>query len=136
MRKHKRGFTPLEKITDRDNSLTGFTLVEILISLLIFGLGLVILFNLFPLALQSFAYGRKLQEVSILAEKKLEELKAIEELSTGQMNGEEKDLNLNWNITIKPLGDQDTDLMHVELDIELYFQGKSQKQRFVTYLAN
>lgn len=111
-------------------------MVEILISLLIFGLGLVILFNLFPLALQSFAYGRKLQEVSILAEKKLEELKAIEELSTGQMNGEEKDLNLNWNITIKPLGDQDTDLMHVELDIELYFQGKSQKQRFVTYLAN
>ncbi|MBI4972773.1 MAG: prepilin-type N-terminal cleavage/methylation domain-containing protein [Candidatus Omnitrophica bacterium] len=54
----------------------GFSLVEILLALLILGIGIVTLFNLFPLGFQALAYSRRLNEVSLLAQKKMEELKS------------------------------------------------------------
>ncbi|MBU4346851.1 MAG: type II secretion system GspH family protein [Candidatus Omnitrophica bacterium] len=112
----------------------GFSLVEILVSLAVLGIGLVFVFTIFPLSWQSFAYSRKLNEVSIFAQRKLEELKSTEAFSPGQMSGEEKDIN--WNISISPVQpDADMDLWHVELDLEFYFQGRPQKQKFLTYLS-
>lgn len=111
----------------------GFSLVEILISLLILGVGIVISFNLFPLSWQSLAYSRKLNEVSMLAQKKLEELKSEDNLSPSRMFGKEKDLD--WNLTAQPLKlEGDLEVTQVELDIEFSFQGSPQKQKFVTYL--
>lgn len=111
----------------------GFSLVEILISLLILGIGLIISFNLLPLSWQYLAYSRKLNEVSILAEKKLEELKSEDNLSASPMSGKEKDLD--WNLTAQPIKlEGDLELIQVELNIEFYFQGSPQKQKFVTYL--
>ncbi len=111
----------------------GFSLVEILISLLILGLGLLVLFNLFPLGLQSLNYGRKLNEVSFLAQKKIEELKSQSAIEIGQKSGKEGDLS--WSISTQPLKlKDDIEVIYVEMDISFAFQGVNQKQRFVTYL--
>jgi len=111
---------------------TGFTLVEVLIAIFILGLGIVTLANLFPLGLQAFSYARKLNEVYFLAEKKLEELKLQSSLTPGETSGEEKDLN--WKISVSPLTlSEGINVTYVELTIDFVFQGRSQKQRIITY---
>ncbi|MFH1414441.1 MAG: prepilin-type N-terminal cleavage/methylation domain-containing protein [Candidatus Omnitrophota bacterium] len=117
------------------NKKHGFTLIEILIALLIFGLGVVILFNLFPLSFQAFSYSRKLQDVSLLAQKKFEELKSSRDLT--EVQSSQKDGDLEWSIKIGPVDPGgDASLMLVELNIEFDFQGKTHSERFVTYLSN
>lgn len=113
---------------------TGFTLVEVMISLFILGLGLVSLFNLFPLAWQSLSYSRKLNEVVYLSEKKLEELKSQQDkIEYGQISGKEGDLN--WAISTRPLKlTEDIELIYAQLDIDFSYQNKPQKERFITYL--
>ncbi|MBI5145319.1 MAG: prepilin-type N-terminal cleavage/methylation domain-containing protein [Candidatus Omnitrophica bacterium] len=113
----------------------GFSLVEILLALLILGIGIVTLFNLFPLGFQALAYSRRLNEVSLLAQKKMEELKSQNALlEEGENSGEEG--NLKWRISTKPLQIQGgPEVFLVELNIDFDFQGKSQTQKFVTYLS-
>ena len=112
----------------------GFSLVEVLIAIFILGLGIVTLTNLFPLGLQSLSYARKLNEVYFLAEKKLEELKLQPSITLpAEMSGEEKDLN--WKISIQPLEfPEGIGVTYVELEINFVFQGRTGRQRFVTYL--
>lgn len=114
----------------------GFTLVEILISLFILGVGVVGILTLFPLAWQSLSYSRKLNNVAYLAEKKLEELKSqTDKLVPGLMTGKEGDLN--WTISSQTLKlENDIEVIFVELNIDFDFLSKPQKQRFVTYLFN
>lgn len=112
---------------------SGFSLVEILIALLILGLGILTLFNLFPLGFQALAYSRRLNETSLLAQKKIEELKSQDTVAIGQTNGSDGDLR--WNISAKslPLG-EGINVVFLELNIEFDFQGKPLTQKFVTYL--
>ncbi len=111
----------------------GFTLIEILVALVILALGLVIVFNLFPLGLQSLAYSRKLNEVSFLAQKKLEEVKT-QGINPAEKSGKEGDLN--WAISAQPLKlAGDVEVTSVQLDIYFKFLGRQQKQRFVTYFT-
>lgn len=110
----------------------GFTLIEVLIAIFILGLGIVTLTNLFPLGLQAFSYARKLNEVYFLAEKKMEELKQSD-LTAGETSGEEKDLQ--WKITVQPQElSEGIELTRVELEIDFTFQGRTQKQRVITYI--
>jgi prepilin-type N-terminal cleavage/methylation domain-containing protein len=112
----------------------GFTLVEVLLAIFILGLGIVTSFNLFPLGLQSLSYARKLNEIYFLAEKKLEELKSQPKIEFGQTSGQEKDLH--WAIYLQPLKfPEGIELTFVELDIDFVFMGRTERQRFVTYLA-
>jgi len=112
----------------------GFTLVEVLIAIFILGIGMVTSYNLFPMGLQSLSYARRLNEVYFLAERKLEELKSQAKIEPGETTGREKELL--WTIYAQPLKLQEgVDVTYVELDIELIFQGRAEKQRFVTYLA-
>jgi prepilin-type N-terminal cleavage/methylation domain-containing protein len=112
----------------------GFTLIEVLIAIFILGLGIVTLTNLFPLGLQSLSYARKLNEVYFLAEKKLEELKLQPSITPGETSGEEKDLN--WKISIQPLKfPEGIEVTYVELEINFVFQGRTERQRFVSYLS-
>lgn len=112
----------------------GFTLIEVLVAIAILGLGIVTLFNLFPLGLQSLSYARKLNEVYFLAEKKLEELKLEPQIEPGQASGDEKDLH--WSISTKTLGlPEGIEVIHAQLEINFGFQGKQQKEIFVTYLT-
>jgi prepilin-type N-terminal cleavage/methylation domain-containing protein len=110
-----------------------FSLVEVLIALLILGMGIVGLFNLFPLAFNSLAYAKKLNEVYFLAEKKLEELKS--KGIPGQAGLEGKEGDLAWKLTSQPVNISDgIDLTSVQVDVSFSFHSKQESQRFVTYL--
>ena len=112
----------------------GFTLIEVLLAIFILGLGMVTSYNLLPLGLQSLSYARRLNEVYFLAERKLEELKSQTKIEPGETSGREKELL--WTIYAQPLILQEgIEVTYVELDIELVFQGRTEKQRFVAYLA-
>lgn len=112
----------------------GFSLVEVLIALFILGIGIAALFNLFPLGWQALSHSRKLNEVYLLAQKKLEELKMQGALVEGVQKGQEGDLS--WSVSIKTLKLQDgVEVIGAELDIDYEFQKAAQKQGFVTYLT-
>ena len=111
----------------------GFTLVEILIALLILGLGIVTVFNLFPLALQSITYSRRLNEVYFLAQKKLEELGSSGFEGLPQKSGDEG--QLHWEITSEPVTlEGNVEMKCVQLEVEFDFQQRKHTQRFVTYV--
>jgi len=113
----------------------GFSLVEILIALALLGFGMVTLFNLFPLGLQSLSYSHRLNEVSLLAQKKLEELKARKPIPLGVTAGKEGEVS--WSISAsKATLAPGIDATLVQLDIDFNFQKASQRQSFVTYLPN
>jgi len=131
-----KGFTPaLIAIRHKMNTqlVRGFTLIEILVSLFILAVGLIVLLDLFPLGLQALSYSRKIGEVSLLAQKKLEELKSQGIIEIGQKSGKEGDLN--WQMNIRPLKlGEGIEVASAQLDIDFDFQGKPLKQRFITYL--
>jgi prepilin-type N-terminal cleavage/methylation domain-containing protein len=111
----------------------GFSLIEVLIALFILGVGMAVLFNLFPMGWQALAYSRKLNEVYLLVQKKMEEIKREQALQPGETSGEEGDLN--WSVNVKPLRLEDTlEVIQVQLDVDFEFQKIPQKQRFITYL--
>jgi len=127
--------TPIIGTTKIKNKLVwGFTLVEVMIALFILGLGMVTLFNLFPLAWQSLFYSRRLNEVVRLAENKLEELKSQQDkIAYGQTTGKEGDLN--WTVSTRPLKlSKNIEIVYAQLDIDFSFQNRPQKERFITYL--
>lgn len=112
----------------------GFTLVEILVSLFLIAGGILTIFNLFPLGFQSLTYSRKLNEVSLLTQKKFEEIKSQEVIELGVKSGKEGDLN--WKVTTKTLElPEGIEVINVELDIDFDFLGKPHQQRFITYLS-
>jgi hypothetical protein len=130
------GFTPLKALIPKraKTPLMGFTLVETLIALLVLGLGLVLVFNLFPLGWQALSYSRKLNEVSYLAQRKFEELKTAQKIHTGSDSGTDGDLR--WEITVKPVSlGPGLGLNWVELNIQFDFLKKTQTQKFITYIA-
>lgn len=114
-------------------SKKGFTLVEILVALAILLLGIVVILNLFPLGWQSFTYARRLNGVSLLAEKKFEEFKLQKEFkdSSGSEQG------FNWAIKTQSIKlPQNVDVACAQLDIDFDYQGKKLSERFVTYVSN
>jgi prepilin-type N-terminal cleavage/methylation domain-containing protein len=112
----------------------GFSLIEVLVALFILGLGIAVLFNLFPLGWQALAHSRKLNEAYILAQKKLEELKMQGMLQQGEVSG--KDRDFSWLISTKPYElEAGIEVIYVELEIDFDFQKTPQKQIFVTYIT-
>ena len=110
-----------------------FSLIEVLLSLVILGLGIVFVFNLFPLAWQALSYSRKLNDISFFARNKLDALKAQETIALGESRGKEGDLE--WRISLQPLKLADgIEVILAQLDINTKFMGKPETQRFVTYL--
>lgn len=111
-----------------------FTLIEIMVSLAILGLGIVVTFNLLPLAWQALSYSRRLNEVSYLAQETLEELKSQgTAITMGETSGKQGDLN--WRLSLKPLTLTDNvEVVYAELNIDFFFQLLPQSQKFVTYL--
>jgi len=130
------GFTPLKTIGSQKKammSLTGFSLIEVLVALFILGLGIAVLFNLFPLGWQALAYSRKLNAVSLLAQTKLEELKSQGAIESGDKSGKEGDLD--WTLSTKPLKlAEGIEVIFVELDIAFNYKNNPEKQRFITYV--
>lgn len=112
----------------------GFTLIEVILAIFILGLGMVTSFNLFPVGLQSLTYARRLNEIYFLAERKIEELKSMPRVEAGQTSGVERDLS--WTVYSEPIEvSEGITLTFVELDVDFIFRGRTERQRFVTYLA-
>lgn len=59
----------------------GFTLVEALVALVVFGVGTLLLYQLAPRATKIRGQGRRLSAATSLAQAKLEELRAVPEAS-------------------------------------------------------
>lgn len=85
----KKGFTPLEMsktLTRKAKSLTGFTLIEVTIALLVLAIGLLGILSLFPVG---FDASRKAGDVTIatfLAQGKLEDAKVKGYADVGDMD--------------------------------------------------
>lgn len=111
----------------------GFTLVEILIALAVLALGIVSLFNIFPSAWHSFAYSRKINQVTQLAQQKLEELKSVEHPAAVQTSG--KDADLVWRMSVAQASlEPGVDLLRVELAVSFSLRGTQYDEKFITYI--
>ena len=116
------------------NAHKGFSLVEVLIALSLLGFGLVAMFNLIPLGLQSLTYSHRLNETAMFAEKKLEEFKSTRPLALGTSSG--TDGQLSWTLNASPLSfPVGIQVVLVELDVAFDYRQAPQRQRFVTYMA-
>lgn len=92
------------------------------------------MFNLFPMALQSLRYSGRLNAAYFLAQKKLEELKTQAAPVAGVSSGQDGDLN--WEISTQSLKiAEGANLTYAQVTITFDFQGKTQTQKFVTYLS-
>jgi prepilin-type N-terminal cleavage/methylation domain-containing protein len=112
---------------------TAFTLVEILIALSVLALGIISLFNIFPSAWHSFAYSRKINLVTQVAQQKLEELKSLERPSAGTTKGESQ--GISWAMSVSPnTMDPGVTLYHVELTVIFSLRGTSYAEKFITYI--
>ena len=115
----------------RHKVIFGFTLIEIIISLSILALGLVSLFNFFPLGLSALRYARRVNDVALFAQKQLEHIKTFPD--TSELSGETE--NFTWQMNRAPLDLEDgIKVTVVELKIDYEFGGSAIEERFVTYL--
>jgi general secretion pathway protein I len=85
------------------NSQRGFTLLEVMVAVVILGLGLTVVFELFSGGLKSVEISNDYSNAVILANKKMGELSIKEALKIGKEEGDfpEED-NYKWEVEIIP----------------------------------
>jgi len=139
----KKGFIALEINSGRrsnlklkiagDRSLRGFTLLEIVIALTIFAIGLVGFLSLFPVAFHSSKRASDLTEATVYAQKKIEELKrdGYDNLPPNGTTGN-FDSRFSWQIDRTNLS---TGLDEIKLTVIWKEGGKDFSEEFVTYIA-
>jgi prepilin-type N-terminal cleavage/methylation domain-containing protein len=136
--KKKKGFTPLE-ISRRDRPfLTGFTLLEIVIALAVFSIGLVGILSLFPVGFQSAKRASDLSQATIYAQEKIEELKrgGYDNLpSDGDPTetGDFEDDRFSYELSVST---ESTGLKELRLKVEWTEGGKNYNEEFITYVAD
>ncbi|OGW06649.1 MAG: hypothetical protein A2889_03960 [Nitrospinae bacterium RIFCSPLOWO2_01_FULL_39_10] len=83
------------------NSQKGFTLLEVMVAIVILGLGLTVVFELFSGGLKSVEISNDYSNAVILANKKMGELSLKEKLDVGKETGDfsEED-NYKWEVDI------------------------------------
>lgn len=113
--------------------LKGFTLLEVVIALTIFAIGLVGLLSLFPVAFHSSKRASDLTEATIYAQKKMEELKrdGYDNLPADGTTGN-FDSRFSWRIDRTNLS---TGLDEIKLTVIWTEGGKHFSEEFVTYIA-
>ena len=130
--KNKIKFTLFKNLKqDKGNSLTGLTLVEVLIALLILGIGISFLYTVFPLGIRISKEVQMLGKVSFFAQKKIEELKTNNE-TLSDSNGQEADFN--WTINIQDFqAENNIYLKKIQLVVQ-WPEGRTVRiKTFVTY---
>ncbi|MFC1646088.1 prepilin-type N-terminal cleavage/methylation domain-containing protein [Candidatus Omnitrophota bacterium] len=109
----------------------GFTLVEILVALLILGIGLSLIYAIFPLGIRISRDVQTLGRVSFFAQKKLEELKTMNG-TPEDSNGDEP--NFSWNIKVQDYtGEDNIALKKIQIDVQWPQGQDTRKKTFVTY---
>jgi prepilin-type N-terminal cleavage/methylation domain-containing protein len=116
------------------NKLKAFTLIEVLIALLILGIGISFLYAMFPLGIRISKEVQMLGRISFFAQKKIEELKTSNE-TVSDLSGQEADFN--WTINIRDYNTEDNlALKKLQLDFE-WLQGSAVRRKtFITYFKN
>jgi prepilin-type N-terminal cleavage/methylation domain-containing protein len=121
----------------------GFTLLEVIISLVIFVMGVIAVVYLFPMGLKASKKAELTSLVSILAQKILEDTKsarfqAIDPLSP-QIPLEGTEGNLRWRISLRDVtapGTEEKGLREVTLTIFWTEEGKERSRSFLIYVAD
>jgi len=162
----KNGFTPLEKDAGSNSSLnrtckanksfrvplvntrvfrgtlTGFTLVEILIALTILGIGLIAVMAYLPTALDASKRAADITTAALIAQKHIEEIKlagnnditAVDGYDTSGIYHEDSDVSgFFYMITVSSPGA--LGLRDVSVNIRWIFKGKYYVETFSTMIA-
>ncbi|MFH0925501.1 MAG: prepilin-type N-terminal cleavage/methylation domain-containing protein [bacterium] len=89
-------------ITKKNTS--GFTLLEVMVSMVIIGMGLVAVIGLFSSGLKSASLSQAYTQATILARHKMEEILSQKEIQPETMNGdfEDTDSEYRWEVEISP----------------------------------
>ena len=98
--------TPFIKGESICNLQSGFTLLEVMVAIVILGLGLTVVFELFSGGLKSVEISNDYSNAVILANKKMGELSIKEMLKAGKETGDfsEED-NYKWEVEIVTYGE-------------------------------
>jgi prepilin-type N-terminal cleavage/methylation domain-containing protein len=114
------------------NKIKGFTLIEILIALLILGIGMSLIYTIFPLGVRISRQVQTLGRISFFAQKKIEELKTLNQ-PPSDSSGAENDFN--WEIKVQDFNIEDNlVLKKIEL-LANWQEGQTNRtKRFITYL--
>ena len=109
----------------------GFTLLEVLIAVLILGIGMSALYAIFPLGIRISKDVRTLGSISFFAQKKIEELKTMDG-SPSDSSGQE---NLfNWTIKVEDYTTGNNFVLKkIQLDASWPEGDRMRKKTFVTY---
>ena len=109
----------------------GFTLLEVLISVSILSIGMSFLFSIFPLGIRISSEVRRLGSISFFAQKKIEELKTMNETPSDSSGKEDL---FNWSIKVEDFSaGNNFVLKKIQLDAE-WMQGETVRRKsFVTY---
>ena len=111
----------------------GFTLLEIVMALAIFAVGLVGLLSLFPVGFQVSKRASDLTEATIYAQEKIEDLKKDGYgIPPGTTIGS-FDSRFSWSLDVSILS---TGLKEIKLTVNYTEGGKSYSEDFVTYMAD
>jgi hypothetical protein len=114
-------------------NISAFMLIELIIASLILGLGLIFVFEIFPLSMQTITYSKRVNEAAFFAAKKIDEIKA-QGLNDGPDCGKEG--NIEWKINLRPVDfGQGLTLNQAELDISYQINSNKEKHRFIIILA-
>lgn len=138
----KKGFSSLEiqfrKANLRPSKggpfLTGFTLIEIVISMAILAVGLVGILSLFPVGFDSAKRSMNLTQASLYAQGKLAEIKRDGFPEVDTKEGAFIDPNYKWELVVTdetPAGY----LRKVELTVKWNHKNKIHREVFTTYAA-
>ncbi|MFC1709093.1 prepilin-type N-terminal cleavage/methylation domain-containing protein [Candidatus Omnitrophota bacterium] len=112
------------------NSSKGFTLVEVLIAMLILGIGLSLIYTIFPLGIRISREVQFLGRISFFAQKKIEELKTFN-ATIADSSGQEA--SFNWTIKVSDhTAGANAVLKKIQLEA-LWEEGKTiRSKRFIT----
>lgn len=112
---------------------TGFTLIEIVISLAILSIGIVAVLSLFPVGFDAAARSTDLTKTTFFAQQKMEEIKrnGYQETPT-TTSGTFSDPRFTYTATITTMSTPN--LNQVTLTVSWPYKGKTCDEAFVTFI--
>jgi len=126
----------------QDKSLTGFTLIEIIIALTILAIGLVSLAAYLPVALEAARKGSDLTKAAIIAQNLLEEVKNSSYTditgadvwhTAASFNNYSDFAGFEYQINVNPLGV--AEIKDITITVRWQFKGKNNMQTFETKIV-
>ena len=119
------------------NKSSGFTLIEIVISLGILLIGILAILALFPVGFDSASRSADLTKATIFAQDKMEEIKRIGYGASGvsTANGAFSDPRFNYTVTVSTAG-LPANCQQVTLGVSWNYKGKPHNENFVTIIAS